>query len=324
MPACQIEDYQDTAQARAELISWLVATDAHGLSAEVWRGRLAHWWDQNPFAETCAERGWMLRHEGRLVGFMALIPACYAVIGRAMPAYMASTWRVEERHRNASLPMFMKLRRLGARHLIVDSTPTPQVQEIMRRNGWTGCCEIERRFVAIGLLGGLLHRGTWPRLGPERRVTQDLAEVRSLAASCQSATGVGKWITLEYLRWFAASPMREHGFVGVVDAVGCLSTYLFVTPVKVRGVPAWMALDHFTIQPGNEELHALVGEIVRGGVLPGRRLLLSLAAFPGDASWEGTRVLHCRTEQLCHYFLIPKEMKAMAKHTVLAEGDWGL
>lgn len=325
MPACQIEDYQDSPEARRELSAWLAETDAKMLTEAVWQKRLAHWWDENPFAAACAERGWMLRHEGRLVGFMGLIPAHYAVAGRAVAAYMASTWRVNEPHRNASLPMFMKLRRLGGQHLIVDSTPTPQVQEIMRRSHWTACCEIERRFVVMGLAGKLSLAGTaWPQLGAGLRVTRELGDVWSLARSFQSATETGKWITLEYLRWFAASPMREHRFVGVVDEAGLLSSYLFVTPTTVRGVSAWMVLDQFTTRGGNEELHALVGEIVRGGVLPGFRPLLTLAAFPGDASWEGTRVLHRRTEHLCHYFLMPEEMKGLAKRTVLAEGDWGL
>ncbi|HEY1051722.1 MAG TPA: hypothetical protein VGE39_18250 [Prosthecobacter sp.] len=326
MPACQIEDYHDTPQARAELVSWLVATGtgAGALSGGVWHERLSHWWDKNPFAEQCVERGWTLRHEGRMVGFMALIPACYAVRGQATPAFMASTWRVDEPHRNASLPMFMKMRGVGRRHLIVDTTPTPQVQEIMRKCGWRSCLFIQRCFVALGLLGRLVHGNAWPPLRPGCRVTTDLGEVRSLAACCQSAAGVEKWITLDYLRWFAASPMREHVFVGVVNEAGCLSTYMYVTPARVRGVPAWMELDHFTSHPGNEELHALVGAIVHGGVLPGGRLLLSLAAFPDDATWTDARVLYRRAEHLCHYFLIPEELKALPKRTVLAEGDWGL
>jgi hypothetical protein len=151
MPACQIEDYQDTPQARAELIPWLVATEPRPLSAETWGKRLAHWWDQNPFASLRNERGWVLRHEGRIVGFMALIPACYAVNGRPVAALIASSWRIDEAHRNASLPMLMKLRRLAADTLIADTTPTPEVQTLLQRSDWTGLTDIQTPLRAARL-----------------------------------------------------------------------------------------------------------------------------------------------------------------------------
>ncbi len=323
MPACRIEDYQDHEAGRAELISWLVATDTHGLDAQVWRRRLAHWWDNNPFSALCPERGWVLRHEGRLVGYMGLIPARYVVHGSPAPAYMASTWRVDEAHRNASLPMFMRLKRLGSQHLVVDSTPTPEVQELMRRSGWTVCGTVRKHFLALGLAGRMLHGRGSPPLSPGLRLTCDPEDVQSVAVGCHAADLV-KGATPASLRWFMGSPMREHAFVGVVDAAGCLTSHLVLTPTRVRGIPAWLAVDHFTARSSHEELHALAGAVVRGGVLPRGRLLLSLAAFPGDATWDGLRALHSREEQVCHHFLMPEAFKGLRKQTVLAEGDWGL
>lgn len=324
MPACQIDDYQDDERARAELISWLVTTDTHGLDENVWRRRLAHWWDENPFSPLCPRRGWRLRNEGRLVGFMGLIPVCYAVEGKSTAAYMASTWRVDEAHRNASLPMFMRLRKLGARHLVVDSTPTPEVQELMRRCGWTACCAVRKHFLAVGWPGKVLHGSRLPSLPAELRLISDPGNVKSVARGCGSPDGVEKWVTPESVRWFVDSPMREHVFVGVVDAEGCLSSHLVLTPTRVKSVPAWLAVDHFTTRPTHDELHGLVGALVRGGVLPGGRALLSLGAFPGDAAWDGLPCLYSRDEQVCHYFLMPKPLEGQRKLTVLAEGDWGL
>lgn len=324
MPACQIEDYQDDAAAREELTGWLSTADPQGLDARVWRGRLAHWWDENPFSPLCPARGWVLRQEGRLVGFMALIPVCYAVQGRPEPAYMVSTWRIDAPHRNASLPMFMKLRRLGEQHLVVDTTPTPEVQQLMRRGGWTACREVRKHFLAHGWAGRALYGGCLPQLAAGLRVTRDAGQVRRVAASCRSGEGIEKWVTPESLRWFAASPMRRHEFVGVVDGDGCLTSHMMLTPTRVRGVPAWLAVDHFTTRPGAEELHALVGAVVRGAAPGGARWLLSLASFPGDDTWENLRPLHARDEHLCHHFLVPKALSHLKKHSVLAEGDWGL
>ncbi|MDZ4401624.1 hypothetical protein [Prosthecobacter sp.] len=324
MPTCQIEEYQDSQQARAELIPWLIASDPQPLSIEIWQRRLSHWWDQNPFASLRAERGWLLRHEDKIGGFLGLIPTCYAVNGRPVPAFIASTWRVDEAHRNASLPMLMKFRRMAAETLTADTTPTPKVQALLQRSGWSCLTDIQRRFVPLGLIQKILQHRSWPLLPSGRRISRDPSEVQRIAASCMSSAGIEKWITPEYLRWFAASPMRRHEFIGVIDASDCLSSYIFITPKRIRGLPAWMEIDHFSVSSDSEELHALVGEIVRNPSLLGNERLLSLAAFPGDTSWDVTPVLHQRTEHVCHCFAIPEALETLPKRTVLAEGDWGL
>jgi len=323
MPACQIEAFQDAPAAREELAAWLALHAPDTLDASGWLQRLAYWWDGNPFAALSTERGWVMRHEGRLAGFMALIPAAYAVRGVLTPACIASTWCVEEAHRNASLPMLMKLRRLAATTLMADTTPTPEVQVMLQKSGWTPATDITRRFVPLGLFG-LPSRARWPRLAQGKKITRDPAEVQRIAASFQRADCIEKWITPDYLRWFAASPQRRHAFLGVIDAAGCLTSYLFVTPKSIRGIPAWMEIDHFTTSEDVSELHALVGELVRNPALLGREPLLSLASFPGDAAWDAAPVLHQRPEQVTHHFAIPEAFKTLPKHSVLAEGDWGL
>ena len=322
--ATQIDDFQDTAEAREELIPWLMATDQEPLTSTQWKQRLAHWWDENPFADMAPRRGWTLRHEGRIVGFMALIPTCYAIEGRATPSYIASTWRVDEPHRNRSLPMLMKLRPISATTLISDTTAIPGVQLLLKRSNWISCPNIQRHFVAMGMPGRILQRSIWPELSPGVSLTRDPRDVFSVSSPCSSSAGIEKWITPDYLRWFAAGPMRRHEFVGAIDSSGCLTSYLFLTPKRVRGIPAWMEIDHFTTHPTSKELHALVGALVREPTLLGSERLLSLAAFPGDTTWDDTPTLHRRTEYVWHFFSIPEAYRSLAKRTVMAEGDLGL
>jgi hypothetical protein len=118
--------------------------------------------------------------------------------------------------------------------------------------------------------------------------------------------------------------MRRHEFLGVLDEAGCLTSYLFLTPKNIRGIPAWMEIDHFTVSHSFTELHALVGELVRRPSLLGSERLLSLASFPGDVSWDEAPTLHHREEQVTHHFSIPEPLKVLPKHSVLSEGDWGL
>ncbi len=324
MPACQIEDYHDAPSTREELVTWLAATDTDSMEREGWLRRLAHWWDENPFASLRNERGWVLRNEGQIVGFLGLIPTCYAVNGLPAPAFIASTWRIDEEHRNASLPMLMRFRRLSSENIVSDTTPTPRVRDLLERSGWHCRTDIRRHFVPLGVFATLCRCGEWPDLPSGRRLVLDAASVKSVAAACATSTGVEKWITPEYLRWFEASEMRRHQFVGLVDEADCLTSYLFLTPKRIRGIPAWMEIDHFTTVPGNDELYAMLGELVRRPAILGSRRLLSLAAFPGDSTWDGAPVLHQRREDVCHCFAIPDSLKSLPKHTVLAEGDWGL
>lgn len=320
----QIEEFQDTIEAREELIPWLIATDQEPLTKDQWHRRLAHWWDENPFRDLAPRRGWTLRHQGKIVGFMALIPACYAVEGRPIPSYHASTWRVDEPHRNQSLPMLMKLRPVCASSVVCDTTPIPEVQALLNRFNWVSCPSIQRHFAALGMPGQILRRGSWPVLSSHLRLTRDPSEVRLISSPFSAPTGIEKWITPEYLRWFAAGPMRRHEFVGAIDSAGCLSSYLFLTPKRVRGVPAWMEIDHFTTHCTSHELHGLVGELVRQPSLLGSERLMSLASFPGDSTWDETPALHRRTEYVRHFFSIPEAHRSLPKRTVLAEGDWGL
>ncbi len=323
MPACQILVFQDSPTNRQELAEWLSRNAPDTLDASGWCRRMGYWWDENPFASIAPDRGWVMRHEGRLVGFMALIPAGYAVSGTLTPAMIASTWCVEEAHRNASLPMLMKLRRLAECTLMADTTPTPEVQSMLQKIGWTPAKDITRHFVPLGLFA-LPFRGKWPGLASGKKLTRDPSEVRSIAANFQRPDRIEKWITPEYLRWFAASPMRRHEFIGVLDASSCLSSYLFLTPKKIRSIPGWMEVDHFTTCDDYSEIYALIGEIVRKPSRLGSERLLSLASFPGDDSWDGAPILHRRPEQVAHHFSIPEAIKALQKHSVLAEGDWGI
>lgn len=302
----QLEPYADSPQAREELVEWLVATEGSQVTLDWWQARLRHWWDDNPWSALVTERGWLLRTRGKIVGFQGLIPAAYAVDGQQCAACISSTWRVDLEHRNQSVAMLMQLRRMGAGRLLVDSTPTQEVQTLLKKTGWTAEKDVTQLIVVPRLLGG-------HRLEKGKRVVTSLDEVRALKAPFASAQGVEKWITPEYLRWYARSVTRQHIFAGVVDAAGCLSSYVFLTP---SGFGSWMEVDHFSCG-SDAELGALVAAL-RG------RFWVKLHAFPGDNSWQGIKAISQRSIHVCHHFLMPGAMRSLPKRTVLAEGDWGL
>ena len=322
MPATAIEDYHDDPTARRELAEYLVTAIADPLPVEGWLGRFAHWWDMNPFAGLHEARGWVVRKEGRLAGFLALIPVGYAVKGLLAPGLGASTWVIDPECRNVSLPMFMKLRRLGAETLIADTTPSPEVQALMDRVAWRSERWVTRRFFGVGRLA----RGKWPALKAGLRCVTGLDGVKSVARPFQRGDRIEKWVSLESLRWQLASPIHVHRFLGVVDEAGVLSSFVILVKKPVRGMPAWAAMEAWTSGETPEELHAMTGAWLSGEAkvdLPWRPLF-SAAEFAPDDLWAGAPALHSRKQEVCHFFSEPSELAGIPKHTVMAEGDLGL
>lgn len=323
MPATAIELYHDDPAERRELAEYLVTVIADPLPVEGWLGRFAHWWDENPYAGLHEARGWVVRKEGRLAGFLALIPVGYSVKGKLTPGLAASTWVIDPECRNVSLPMFMKLRRLGQEILIADTTPSPEVQALMDRSGWRAERWVTRRFFSRGRVG----RGKWPALAPGLRCVTSLDEVRSMAQPKVSADRLEKWRSVESLRWQLASPMHGHRFLGAVDAAGVLSSFLVLVKKSVRGVPAWAAMEAWTARDGTEELQAMTGAWLTDRAkldLPWRPLF-SAAEFASDeGTWSGAPALHSRKQAVCHFFSVPPELAELPKQTVMAEGDLGL
>lgn len=319
MPSTLIEDFEDGPAARRELGEYLVDAIDDPLSVDGWEKRFAYWWDENPAAELHPSRGWTLRENGRLAGFLALIPQGYSVKGELTPALAASTWVIDPSCRNASLPMFMRLQRLGRETLIADTTPSSEVQTLLKRSGWRAATQVRRRYYSAvpGLNAG------WPRLKKGLRLTSDLSDVKSLPRAFQRDDRIEKWVTLNSLRWQLQSPTQPHRFLGVINAKGVLTSFIIMIEKPIRGVPAWSVIEAWSSHPEPEELHAMTGAWMSGSAqtdLPWRPLV-SVAEFAPDGRWKGTPALHARNQTVCHFFVLPCTMTDIPKHTVMAEGD---
>ncbi|MBL9133132.1 MAG: hypothetical protein JNG86_18120 [Verrucomicrobiaceae bacterium] len=330
MPA-QIELFQDSPAARAELVPFLREQfQGEGACDEAqWLRRLAFWWDLNPFADAHPCRGWLLRDDGRIVGYLGVIPTLYEDgAGNPVPALIATSWAVAESCRHAALPMGMMFQRLGRDLVMVDTTPSPEVQKLLDRWGWVPHKEVRRSLIVRGAAGGMLARVMGfepPCLAAGRRIVTDAALVSSVCPA-RPRSCIQKHITPAYLRWYLQSPMREHHFAGVVDAAGMLTSCLMLTPRKLRGVPMWKVVDWFTTESTHDELHALVTWCMhqtpakRGAWWP----FVSLLSFPGEDAWNGLPLAYTRDEFLSHYHWLPAALKGTPVRPVMAEGDWGL
>ncbi len=327
----QIEPFQDSASARAELVPFLMAhfQGEGACSEQQWQQRLVFWWDENPFAGAHPCRGWVLRASGKIVGYLGAIPTFYEdSLGEPVPALIATSWAVAESHRHAAVPMGLMLQRMGRAAVLVDTTPSPEVQHLLTRWVWSTCTDMRRRLILRGKFGLIQAIVTDTQPAPLATGLEIITDVRRVSAVHPSRPRrqVQKHITPDYLRWYMTSPMREHHFIGAVDASGMLSSYLTVAPKKLRGVPTWYVKDWFTVRENDAELQTLIGWLMqnspadKGAWWP----LISLPTFLPDDPWLGLPILYSREERLCHSHKLPPALDGLPIRRVLAEGDWGL
>lgn len=326
MPQLELAAYPDSEADRQKVAEFL---EKHWKLSErgTWEQRMRFWWDDNPAAASIQERGRWVHAEGRLVGFGGSIPALHAWQGRPVPALYATTLCVDRRFPKAGTMMFLKQRQVGENHIIAHTTPNPRVQEALHKMGALSETHVTRHFLPAGPAAGIHGRSWWPAFPADRQLITNPLQVTSLVRPYQRAHRVEKWITPHYLSWFCCSPMREHHFLGVVDARGVLSSYVLVTPRRVKGLRAWDVMETFTTNDDLAELHALIGRLVKEPrLLPGGALLVTAATFASDHDnvWKAVPALLRRPQNVCHYFLMPEALRHVPKHTVMAEGDLGL
>lgn len=323
MSDLELQDYQDSPDARAELISFLKHTGDMPESQGTWAQRLAHWWDENPFSQLHPMRGSIVRAGSRLVGFGGCIPASYALHGEKVPALLATTLRAESDALNSGTPLLKRMRRQGEVVPLVITTPIPKLQHYLDRLGTPNEKQVCRHVFACGFLAGMTRaKNKWPALDEAMHCVADLSKVKDVARSYSMADRLEKWISIAALKWQMSTPTRRLHFVGAVDDGGVLHSFLILSPRRLRGLAAWEIVESFTTRDSVVELQALAGRLVHDPSLqPHSSFLLTVAAFASDRSWDDMPALSRREQRVCHYFMLPDSLHGIPKHTVMAEGD---
>ncbi len=317
-----VHDFVDTPDHREELLAFLKRTGDLGAGQGRWEDRLAHWWDENPFAHLHPLRGRVVCMDGRIVGFGGAVPVAYALHRQILPVLLATTLRVEGEPGRAGAAILLHMRELSRSIPVIHTTPNGKIQQALWSMGAMGETQVTRRVYLAGGLRVLRPGRAWPRLDASVRLTTRPQEVRSVSRSWRSESRIEKWTTPETLRWYLSTPVCKQTFIGAVDAEGMLTSYLLLMPRTLRGFPAWDVVESFTTRDSPEELHALMGELIRHpGHLPGYRSLVTVATFPADTTWEGTPCIMTRDQTVCHFTVLPESLRQIPKYTMMAEGD---
>lgn len=319
---------------RTAIAAYLAKFEDEERGVEFWNARLRFWWEENPFCHQHSPKGWTLTSDGIIVGFMGLIPFEYVVRGEMIQAVGATTWRVDEEHRNASLPMFMKYHRLSQKYLVLDTTPNAEVRKILEKFNYRSEKTIYRTYFCTNA-NLSLH--------PIRVLCKSVSFVNSLRFASKNVKTVTlndeflinrnvsdpgtlqKNLTLPYLRWYCDPTKGGKNFIGCVDDKGFLMSYLIFREEKFRGMDAASVIDYFNVNDDRSEILALVGYLCKHPqLLPGKRdygaIILNSYSPEFD---ELGKLIPCRKEAGKHYYLLPPVLAGVNKRCVLAEGDYG-
>ena len=109
-----------TREHYADLSAYLAEFPGATFSRELNEKRFPHWWDSNPAFEDNSERGWLLRSDEKIVGFLGIIPLRFQVGGRAITAYSGTNWRVLPDFRTQSFELAIKLLRVARDSILFD------------------------------------------------------------------------------------------------------------------------------------------------------------------------------------------------------------
>ncbi len=314
------------------LVQFLNEFENDNRGVDIWRNRLKYWWIENPMAKAIPLRGWLLRYQESIVGFMGLIGGEYVYKGVVYPAAVTTTWRVATHHRNASLPMFLKLNPLRKQFLILDTTPREEVVKLMQRSKYQSETQLHRLFFPIRQTGlsvrsFLLNLNRWitrpSNLNNKLKIV-GLNDPFQVPQRDYPSDRVEKHITPEYLRWLCRSPTTELDFVGQVNDAGNLVAYVIFKREMYKGLPGSSIVDYFSIHQDPEEVLNLIQAIssrpeVSKLLRDSNWLVLNTfeAIFTARKPFA---VLH-RQGTVPHYFSLPTPLKDCSKRCVIAEGD---
>jgi len=219
-----------------------------------WRTRFRWWWVDNPFCEDESPRGFLLRTaDGHLVGFHGLIPCEYGRGGRRIPGLMTTTFFVRKAHRAAALGVFLRVNRLGNRHVLIDGTPSPEMCALLER------FRFQSRNRMCESICALPRHGRQPRSWAVRTL-------RVLQSSPRDSVEIGgRWtrdpggangdipcadhairsvVSRESLAWQLRSGSEEKAFLGWTDEAGDLRAWLLARKRWRRGFCFLQVMDH--------------------------------------------------------------------------------
>lgn len=125
-----------TDENRYALVDFLVSFPGETREAQFWFDRFCLWWDRNPAMSEEFIKGWILKENGKLVGFLGTFPSYFQLFGKKTVVHNATTWRVSPDYRNHSLRLLFKQIETSQGTLLFMTTPNETVTRVIKSQNY--------------------------------------------------------------------------------------------------------------------------------------------------------------------------------------------
>tara|TARA_B100000579_G_scaffold238235_1_gene195349 strand:- start:1259 stop:2338 length:1080 start_codon:yes stop_codon:yes gene_type:complete len=120
------------------LITFLSKYEDKEQNNRLWDGKFFYWWESNPAFSKNISRGWVLKNNttNEILGFLGNVPTKFNYQGKAITVFNATTWMVDSNYRNQSILLFLKFIKYSKETILFDTTPTKNVEQIIKKLGF--------------------------------------------------------------------------------------------------------------------------------------------------------------------------------------------
>lgn len=332
-------------------------------NADAWLRRMRTWWDLNPAYEHAFSRGWLLRDQGEIVGFLGSIPWKFQLDGNETTVFGGTTWRVLPDYRGMSLAL--KRRQMDEQEdsLHFSTTPRAEVERLLKRlgyapmrggqghethstiilnfekmlrarfNGRTSGKIVAKRAAQLLRAYQKLRLRRLGRCAHEkvREIHQADEAFDDLWERTRSRYPSTHVRTADAINWYCfSSPEFEKTLLGYFDG-GRLAGYIVFLAAKRRGMRIFECVDLW-IEPGPRR------EVILGALVEKARRFAAKASFDliclphfdrtTAATYRQLGLLQRSAPRRPGFYMGPRELMHQLtpanSYIVLAEGDYGL
>lgn len=131
MDNTKLEFREITCKDYPELVQFLTQFYQNQETGSFWRERIQAWWDLNPACKETVIKGFLLKDQDKIVGFMGNAPQLFKLKDRNIVVNSLTTGRVLPEYRTSSMKFFREFVKISKETLLFDTSPTPSVVKII-------------------------------------------------------------------------------------------------------------------------------------------------------------------------------------------------
>jgi len=331
---CLLEPVTSDAIQRKNIVNFIVNFEDEKHDVNFWQKRTAMWWEDNPFYDENLPRGWILKAQEGIVGFLGVIVTDYLYGDKRYKALNITTWRVLKEYRNQSMRLFHRFYSYKDRHILFNTTSDNKaVQRIFQAFGFKANTKISNFIFPIrcNLSLNISNIALF--------FLQRLYSLLLPRADCRAISGGGgvKLIKMpdkykkfliknkdgNYLSWYSSSPLSKK-IVGYFNDNNELSSFVTIEEAMAR-FKSLRIIDYFIGDDSGKEILSIINYICNNPCIISNAYnyrFLILSIFSGnEITIKRPFFIPNKKSHAKHYYSLPEELKDARILNYLAEGD---